>query len=715
MGANNPILTDDEFDVREKDYSIETEEDINNVVSELDREFDVVSKYARRDGEEDGWKHDAVLAAMLTPWLEYEWENVDTALKRLPVGYASGDYEYQKRVEKTAEYITPEREWETPSDAADTARDAVSLVEEEDISSVDPQGKIREEVLKEWHPREFGIYPEDDGVEIDPIDKREALQRTANIFDEVWDYLYPETDVRGWQNTLYVYDNEKGIYRPRGSNQIRLQAESLLGKYADNNFVNELESKLKRRNKVDSWDMRDARPEPHRIVVGNGVLDLRKGELDGYTADEYHRTRIDVDYDPDAECAEIDDFFHDIVDEDDVPTLYRAVAHTLAKEYIDEKAVMLVGDGNNGKSSFLNLLEEFLGERNISGRSLQELNEDKWAPADLHGSLANLSGDMSEQEADDLSTFKQLTGGDTLTADIKFEQPVRFENSASLIFASNGVPDFPDNDMAVWQRWCYINFPHRFGEDGNKEAEPMRVLMDRITADEELRGLLARCVEEYQAYYDGRDFFADVGDAHEVRKRMKKAAEPVFRFAEEMLENVDVEEVEDIEDYAVLTDRVREAYKEYAREEGLPIIDDAQFGSKLTNLRDYDIEHVEQRPIGPDKRNYVYKGIQLTDEAEELLDEDGDGDGDDDDGGNAELGDDFNDDDDDEDGTSHTLTENKRRSVRAMATETDESPEEIRETLQLPDEASDRVAELVTEVRSEGLGETLSQTGGDDQ
>lgn len=388
--------------------------------------------------------------------------------------------------------------------------------------------------------------------------------------------------------------------------------------------MNELESKLKRRNKVDSWGMDGSEPAGHRLVVGNGIIDFQTGELNPYDPSEYHRTRVDVNYRADAECPEIDDFFSDVVEESNVDTLYRVVAHTLAKEYIDEKAVMLVGDGNNGKSAFLNLLEEFLGGRNVAGRSLQELSEDKWAPADLHGSLANISGDMSEQEADDLSKFKQLTGGDTITADIKFEQPVRFTNYASLIFASNGVPNLPDNDMAVWQRWVYLNFPHRFGADGNKDAVPMRVLMNRLTTDEELEGLLARCVKEYQEYHDGRDFFPSVGDAHQVRKRMKKAAEPVYEFVDECCVSVDPNEHPgEPQKCKEWTAKVRQAYREYARKEDLPIIDQAQFGKRILNISDYNISKGESKPVGPDSgRNKVYVGIQLTAEVEEILEDD---------------------------------------------------------------------------------------------
>lgn len=653
MDDNPDSIIGSQIDVTARDeYSIEGENDRKEVARGLYDEYNVCAEYMENNGNEEGWRHDAQLAAMVAPWVESEWSHVSDMLDGLlKLQWPTAEDEHKWRVQQvfrwredraSTEDEIPDEEIEHPEEAKVDSSVLDFVAEQDYDDTIDIEERIRLDVLWKWHPEDYGRDPD----EIERIDKGRAIHEIARLFDERWEYIYPEKDVRGWQNTLYVYDEERGIYRPRGENQIRLQTEALLGHHADNNVVYELESKLKRRNRVDSWEMDDARPDPHRLVVKSGVLDLRTGDLDSHDPSEYHRTRLDVDYNPEAECPEVDEFFHDIVSEDDVATLYRVVAHTLSKEYVDEKAIMLVGDGNNGKSTFLRLLEDFLGEKNISGRSLQELSEDKWAPADLHGSLANLSGDMSEQEAEDLSKFKQLTGGDTLTGDIKFEQPVRFTNHASLIFASNGVPDLPDNDMAVWQRWVYLNFPNRFGPEGNKDAEPMRVLLDRITSDEEIEGLLARCVEEYKEYHDGRCFFPSVGDSHEVRKRMKKAAEPVYRFVDEMCVSVDpADHPQDPEKYKIWTAKMRQAYREYARKEGLPVINDAQFGKRITNLADYDITKGESKPVGPSNgRNYVYKGVQLTAEVEKMLD-DGEDD-EDDDPGSRTLTEDYEDGDD---------------------------------------------------------------------
>ena len=72
---------------------------------------------------------------------------------------------------------------------------------------------------------------------------------------------------------------------------------------------------------------------------------------------------------------------------------------------------MLYGEGQNGKSTFINLIKKFLGEKNVSNVPIQKLERDKFAVASLHGKLANLHSDLPKTALREASVFKQLTGG----------------------------------------------------------------------------------------------------------------------------------------------------------------------------------------------------------------------------------------------------------------------------------------------------------------
>jgi len=402
----------------------------------------------------------------------------------------------------------------------------------------------------------------------DEMTQRTARHRIAQAFTHFYDFVHPEENVRGWRSVLYVYDAESGVYEPRGEYFVKKHLERAAGDYVSNQVANEIVAKLKRMS-IERGPAFER--DPHRIVVANGVLDLHTGDLDAFSPAEYHRQKLDIRWNPDAgEPDAIDEFLNEIVKPGDVPTLYRLIAHTIYKEYIGEKAAILIGGGQNGKSVFLDLIEAFLGAYNITHRELQDFDDDNYAANNLEGKLANLATEIGEQQLNDTTTFKKLTGRDTMDAPVKFEKPLTFENYATLMFATNEMPVFGQDNHAIWRRWVYVDFPHTFDatDPTAKDPEPKDVLMDRLTTDQQLEALLVRCQREIQRWHaePGEPFFADAMSPDQVREKMKKAAEPVYNFATTCLD------VGDAEETFVEKSVVRAAYRAYAAEEDLPTI-----------------------------------------------------------------------------------------------------------------------------------------------
>jgi putative DNA primase/helicase len=449
-------------------------------------------------------------------------------------------------------------------------------------------------------------------AEAEVIKQKTARHRIARAIDDTHHFVYPEEHVPGWRSVLYVYDDESGIYEPRGAAFIETLLERYAGDYVTNQVRNEIVGKIERMNKTDE----KLNAEPERFCVGNGILDLHTGELDAFTPAEYHTTKLDVDWQPDAgEPEAIDDFLHDVVEPSDVPTLYRLIAHTLYKEYLGEKAAILIGSGSNGKSMFLSLIEAFIGSHNVAHRELQDFDDDGFAANNLQGKLANLATEIGEQAIDNATTFKKLTGRDSIQARVKFEKPVKFENYASLMFATNEMPVFGQDNHAIWRRWVYVDFPYTFdaGDPAAKDPEPERVLKERLFDDAELEALLVRCQQEIQRWHEGEPFFADAMDAEAVRDKMKKAAEPIYAFGSTCLEGPDDSDGEAFVEKSV----VRAAYKAFAEEEDLPRISENEFGKRLLGLRDYSIETTQKRVDG--RRARVYEGIQLSSRGRQVL------------------------------------------------------------------------------------------------
>ena len=452
-----------------------------------------------------------------------------------------------------------------------------------------------------------------DNFEGEPIGKQRAAHRTAELLNEHYHWVRPRSDTRGWRDTLYNYVREEGIYEPHGEPEAERLVERYCQDAATNDFVNQVVGKLERMNRVRARRLDEG---PERLVVANGILDLTTGELEEHTPGEFHKTRLDWEWNPDAEVDAVDEFLHEVVDGKDVNRLYRFIAHSIYKEYPGEKAAMLLGEGRNGKSMFLEVVEEFLGEFNTAHQPLRDLNEDRWAAAYLNGKLANVVPDMSDQTPDSMQQFKALTGGDTVSGDVKFENPVRFTNHATLMFACNSMPVLHDDTRGNWRRWQLITFPHTFDNTtpDAKDAEPKESLRERLYRSEEFQGLLVRCVEEIQRWAQDPEepFFPDADGWKVTRAKMRKAAEPVYDFAHTCLRPN--------EDSELPKEEVRECYRRYATEEGLSKFGEEEFGRRLLNLTDFNIESARLRgDDGPNHRVNVYKGVEFTDRAKSIL------------------------------------------------------------------------------------------------
>jgi len=452
----------------------------------------------------------------------------------------------------------------------------------------------------------------------DIITRSAARHQIANALTRCYDFVRPEEAVRGWRDTLYVYNPREGIYEPRGETFIKQKLEHAATEFVTNQATNEVVEKVARM----SYERGDQfRTDPNCLVVNNGILDLHTGEIEEFTPKEYHRTKIPVDWNPDAgEPDAIDEFVHEIVKPADVPTLYRVIAHALYKEYVTEKAAMLVGSGQNGKSVFLDFVERFLGEWNVSHRALQAFQDD-FKANQLQGKLANIHPDMGDDDVKDMSMFKKLTGRDTLLADVKYEKPIEFENFATMVFAANELPTFSEDNHAIWRRWVYIDFPHTFDptDPSAKNPRPKQELLDELTAEEELEALLVRCQQEIQRWHEGDQWYPDSMEPEQVREKMKKAAEPVYAFATTCLEAAEDEEA------YLPKDVVRAVYNAYADTEDLGRIPENEFGQRLLSLRDFPIESTQRRVDG--RRRRVYNGISLSSRGEQLLVDDAKDDG----------------------------------------------------------------------------------------
>ena len=358
----------------------------------------------------------------------------------------------------------------------------------------------------------------------------------------------------------------------------------------------------------------------HLLLFRNKVIDWRAivygGRLAVYDPSPdlmvYHRIPWEIDVDVltrglgrskeelvrevEAELREVTDIFKSWVGEKWM-LLYEIIGYTLlAGEYPLNKAVMLVGEGSNGKSTYLGIVERLLGKDNVVSVKLQSLTneKDRFMVGLLYGKMANIFADLPSEALRNTGLIKVLTGEDPVTADRKFRDPVTFTNYAKMLYSANELPRVYDTTTAFWRRWIVIEFPNRF--------PPNEEFKNRVRNE-----IPARYAPKILAYSlllvahvvrEGRFSFEE--SEVDYRELWLRETNSVYAFIKDMLkEDVLVEDP----DSRVRTEDLYKLYTEYCKREDRDPLSKNLFTVELQRLG-----YMRVKVRG----SYYYKGLRIV-------------------------------------------------------------------------------------------------------
>ena len=269
---------------------------------------------------------------------------------------------------------------------------------------------------------------------------------------------------------------------------------------------------------------------PGKIPLLNGVYDYATGKLERHRQENHFLYQVPVKYDEAAQCPKIDKFLEEVLGPRKL-VAYELAGYALAEATPNkwQRAFMLVGPGDNGKSTFLNLLTSLLGRENVSNQTLQSLVENRFSTVTLDHKLANIASDIGDRSLFHTEQFKALTGGDRITAEHKFRDPYQFQNRSILMFSCNSLPESYDDSDAFHKRWVIVQFENVFAGD---QKDPK--LLEKLTTPEELSGFLNQAIQAYREM-DKRGTFTGEGTTTEKREYYTKLSDPVQSFIEDQV------------------------------------------------------------------------------------------------------------------------------------------------------------------------------------
>ena len=264
------------------------------------------------------------------------------------------------------------------------------------------------------------------------------------------DWLLDTHFFKSYGRQVYVYKN--GLYQQNDDEIYRKMLEQV--PFLRKTQLNEAYENL--RLKVT---MEDDEIDPLVVNVKNGIYDLRENKFKEHSPYVFTVNQLNCVYNPNAKCKEVDDMLDSL-------TQYNKLIRTLLEDMLGylligdcrfQQAFLLLGNGANGKSKFLEMIMNWVGHDNCSSLALEDLSE-RFRTSQLVGKIANIGDDSGSDLLKNTAIFKKIVTGDSITVEYKHGQPFSFNNKAKLLFSANNLPPSSDKSDGFFRRMIIIPF-----------------------------------------------------------------------------------------------------------------------------------------------------------------------------------------------------------------------------------------------------------------
>lgn len=275
-------------------------------------------------------------------------------------------------------------------------------------------------------------------------------------------------------------------------------------------------------------------PNKKLLNLANGMFDTEKFELIPHDPRYYSTIRIPIVLTPNADCPIWKKFLPQIFegDEERIKVSQEWAGYALTTATNAQKALILLGEGENGKGVFIDTLSLLIGQDNISNIPLNELSR-SFSRVRLHNKTANISGE-NEMNGKSFNTqyFKAIVGEDTISAEEKNKPVFSFKSTAKMIMTMNSLPDTKDTSYGYFRRLSILSFNANFS--GEKRDNQLREKLK-----EELPGIFLWAMEGLKRLKENDYKFSPCKNMDEMLKRYQTEQKPMYEFFEDCIAAVE--------------------------------------------------------------------------------------------------------------------------------------------------------------------------------
>lgn len=435
----------------------------------------------------------------------------------------------------------------------------------------------------------------------EPLRIAEKILEYQKIVEENIIEYVPDKD------QFYQYNNENGywermdkFYITQIIRNITVQAkEGWSRKSKDREILNGI--KILKGNKENNNKFNAIKNKKNfleLINLKNGMLDWKTGKLHEHRADYYSTIQLPVKYNPNAEYNKWNDALKDwINDEETIKFMQEYIGYTLIPDTSLDKTIVLFGNGSNGKSTFLEVINNIFGDKNMTNFCLSRFvgSSARWQTAYIENVLVNIASDIDPKYIENPGLIKNIISGEGITVEHKHGAIYNIIPFTRFIFSANELPKSRDKNYSWYRRFEFIRFPNEFSNDST-EFDPFF----KENLIQEISGIFNWAVEGLRRLYKNKKFT--------ISKEMKQAKmdyiqynDPIASFLEE--ETLITNNINHI----IKTKDLYNLYKNWSKENGHQVENKAI----LTHALKREKVVVKNKNFG-NKTYRIYQGIKIS-------------------------------------------------------------------------------------------------------
>ena len=348
--------------------------------------------------------------------------------------------------------------------------------------------------------------------------------RGTFLFDKFAQYLMRSENIIKLNGKLYIYRD--GIYE-HGDEYIEsamIEHIPTLGQNKRREVLAYLNLLVKKESAI---------ADANYIAFNNGVLNIANDSFSDFSPEYVITNKIPHNYNPDAQSDLLDRVMKKLAcgDENVYKLLYQSIGYCFYRRNELRKSFFLLGEKRNGKSTFLDMVGNLLGEDNTANLDLCEIG-DRFRTAELNGKLANIGDDINDEWVSNTATFKKVVSGDVITVERKGKDPFKLRSFAKFFFSANSLPRLGrgKDSRAVLDRLVIIPFDAKFTKD---DADYDPFIKYKLREEVVMEAIIAKAIPALREVLTDQEF-ASCDKVTKNLDEFEKSNNPIMEFFEEL-------------------------------------------------------------------------------------------------------------------------------------------------------------------------------------